>query len=158
MYSHLVCIVLLVAWLVPGSDLSRGSLPRPPRLGALPAMPRHPVRALALLPTVPRTGTAGRAVAAALEVLLLARRLRGQAGGRHAARAAAPLAKHRECLRTYGVAVSTKARDVERGGPRGLPAYLLGGALGAGGAALEEQLAAQALFAPAAYMSGVQPG
>ena len=31
------------------SDLGTGSLPRPPRLGALPAVPRHPVRALALV-------------------------------------------------------------------------------------------------------------
>ena len=50
------------------SDLGAGSLPRPPRLGAIPAVPRHPIRALALLRTVTGAGAAGGAVAAPLEV------------------------------------------------------------------------------------------
>ena len=72
--------------LVPGSNLGAGSLPRPPRLGALPAVPEHPVRALAPLAAVPRAAAAGGAVAAPLEVLLLARCRHAQAGGRQPAR------------------------------------------------------------------------
>ena len=107
------------AFLLPGSsDLGPSSLPRPPRLGALPAVPRHPVRALALFRAVPRARAAGGAVAAPLEVLLLARRLRGQPGGRHAARAAAPPAQHRHCLREVRLLPTPKARDVERGKQR----------------------------------------
>jgi hypothetical protein len=111
-------IVIRASRLVPGSsDLGSGSLPRPPRLGALPAVPRHPVRALALLRAVPRAGAAGGAVAAPLEVLLpAARRRRGQAGGRHAACAAAPQARYRQrrgCCRRKG-----GARCRARGTPR----------------------------------------
>ena len=78
------------------SHLGSGSLPRPPRLGALPAVPRRPVCALALRPAVVRAGAAGGAPAAPLEVPLPARRRRGQSGGRHPARAAAQQAEHRE--------------------------------------------------------------
>ena len=60
--SHVAGIVIRAFQLVPnrlkGSDLGSGSLPRPPRLGALPAVPRHPVRALALHGTIPRSGAA----------------------------------------------------------------------------------------------------
>jgi hypothetical protein len=125
--------------LVLGSDLGPSSLPRPPRLGALPAVPEHPVRALALLPAVPRARTAGGAVAAALEMLLLARRRLGQAGGRHAARAAAPPAEHRERLSKGRAAVGLEARDVERGAQCADPSGDDGGCIGAVGATLEEQ-------------------
>ena len=96
--------VIRACQLVSGSDLGPGSLPRPPRLGALPAVPQHPVRALALLRAVPRAGPAGGALAAPIEVLLLARRLRGQAGGRYAARAATPPTEHLQSFCKVGVA------------------------------------------------------
>ena len=115
--------------LVLGSDLGPSSLPRPPRLGALPAVPEHPAGALALLRAVPRARAAGGAVAAPLEVLLHARRLYGQAGGRHAARAAVPLAQHLQSLRKVGVVADAAAREVKRGGPR----VELEGRLGGGG-------------------------
>jgi hypothetical protein len=130
----------------PGSGLGSGRLPRPPRLGALPAVPRHPVRELALRRAVPRAGAAGGAVAAPLQVLLPApRRHSGQAGGRHAARAAAPQAQHRQRLRKVvvvvdGGVVDATARDVEHRGPRVVPEGRLGGSLGAVGASLEKQL------------------
>ena len=96
MYSNLVSATLRVSQLVPSSELGAGSLPRPPRLGALPAVPQHPVGALALLRAVPRAGAVGGAVGAGLEVLRRARarrrrrrRRRGEAGRRHPARAAA---------------------------------------------------------------------
>jgi len=139
-YSHVVCIVLLVSWRVPGSYLGAGRLPHQPRLGALPAVPRHPIGALAHLITVPRAAPAGGALAAALEVFLLACRLRGAAGGRHAARAAAPPTEHRERLSKVGVLAGAEARDVERGGPRGVPVYHLCGELGAVGTPLDEHL------------------
>jgi len=110
------------------------------RQPAAPAAPRGTPRGAAT--PSPRAGTLsnntalgsrGRAVAAPLEVQLLARRHRAQSGGRHAARAAAPPAEHRERLRKVGVAVREKARDVQRGGP-------LRVCLGAVGAALEEHL------------------
>ena len=75
-------------------------------LGALRAVPRNPVRALALLRAVPRAEAAGGAVAAAFEVLLVARRHHGQAPGRHAVRAAAPLAEQSERLRAVGAKIS----------------------------------------------------
>jgi len=65
--------------LVPGSDFGSGSLPHPPRLGALPAVSRHPVRPLALLTAIVRAGTAGGAAGAPLEALCSARRHRRQA-------------------------------------------------------------------------------
>ena len=60
-YAHLGVSVLKLPSSYPGSsDLGAGRLPHPPRLGALPAVPR-PVRALALLPAVVRAGaTAGQ--------------------------------------------------------------------------------------------------
>jgi hypothetical protein len=49
MHSHLGVsrFALRASRLVPGSDLDSGSLPRAPRLGALRAMPQHPIRAVA---------------------------------------------------------------------------------------------------------------
>ena len=70
LYSHTASIVVRALQLVPSSDFCAGSLPRPPRLGALPAVPRHPVRALAVFPTVVRTGVIGGAARAVLEALL----------------------------------------------------------------------------------------
>ena len=127
--------IICAMWLVLGSDLSSGSLLRPPRLGALPAVPQHPVRALAPLAAVVRAGTAGGAAGALLE----ARSRGGQARGRYAARAAAPLAESRECLRAAGVLDGATARDVERGGPRGEPAGPAGGGIRAVGESLVEQ-------------------
>jgi len=157
--------ILCVYRLVHGLDRSAGILPRPPRPGAFPAVPR-PVRALALHPAVVRrAGAAGRAAGAPLQVLLppahhrvvervekctkfrnrfvtsqfqehSSRRLknrtssvqnappyrhRGQPGGRHAARAAAPLAHHRQYLRAVRTVrgfCGEGVRQFERGGPR----------------------------------------
>ena len=127
---------------IPGSDLGSGSLPHPPRLGALPAVPRHPVRALALLRAVPRARAAGGAVAAPLQVLLrLPRRRRGQAGRCNAARAAAQQAQRCQCLQKVGVVGdSATARHVERGGPSVEPACRLCDHPCAVGATLQEQL------------------
>jgi len=122
---------------MPGTNLGAGSVPRVPRPGALPAVPRHPVRAQARLRAVPRAGATGGAVAAALEVLCIARRHCFQPGGRHAARAAAPPAEHCERLRAVVAVVIVKARDVERGGARADPVDSLGGRLGAICASLE---------------------
>ena len=137
-------IVVQAAWLNAGSDLGSGSLPRAPRLSALPAVPRHPVRALAHLITIPRAAAAGRALAASPEVRLLARRLRGAAGGRHAARAAAPPAEHRERLSNGRAAVGEvgeEARDVERGVRFEVSAAgHAGGCLRAVGSTLQERL------------------
>jgi len=140
MYSHLRGTGAHASRFVTGSYLGPGSLPCPPRLGALPAVPRHPVRALAHLITVPRAAAAGGALAAALEMLLLARRLRGAAGGRHATRAAAPPAEHRERLSRGRATVGAEARDVERCAQCVNPAVVDGGCLGSVGATLQEQL------------------
>ena len=136
MYLYLVSIVIRAIQLAPGSDPCAGSLLRPPRLGALSALPQHPVRALADLIAVVCAGAAGGAAGALLE----ARPRTGQAGGRHAARAAAPLAERRERRRVTGVAGGASARDVERGGPRVVPVGRLGVGLGTVGASLVEHL------------------
>ena len=69
-------MVIRALQLVPGSKVGAGSLPRPPRLGALPAVPCHPARAQALLPAVVRVGAVGGAPRAVLAALLPARRRR----------------------------------------------------------------------------------
>jgi hypothetical protein len=109
-----------------GIDLGVGSLPPAPRLGALPAVPRHPVRALAHHPAVVRAGAAGGTAGAALEVLPPSWHRRRQAGGRqaagrHAATAATHQAQHRQRLHKCGIVLGATARNVERGGPRSDP-------------------------------------
>jgi len=140
LFAHLVGICIRASLLDPGSDLGASSLPRPPRLGALRAVPRHPIRALALFRAVPRAGATSGAVAAPLEMLLRARRHHGQAGGRHAARAATSPAEHCERLSKVRAAVGAKTRNVERSGPRIVPVGRMGSDVSAVGSALEEQL------------------
>jgi hypothetical protein len=96
MHSHQVGSILRASRQVPGSGLGSGSLLRPTRLGALPAVPRHPVRALAVQPAVVRAGGVGGAARAVFKTLPHARRRRRHACGRHPARAAAHQAKHRQ--------------------------------------------------------------
>ena len=71
MYGHLRVSPIKHPGSTPArSHLGSGSPPRPPHLGALPAVSRHPVGALALRPAVVRAGAARGAPAAPLEVPL----------------------------------------------------------------------------------------